>query len=108
SARGRQNSISRMRESLDGQLASSIQQTRKFTVLARSDADSLIEENAATGQSFSFGESDLTLVVTLDDFQDFTQTATFANLGKTATKRVVRFSAVAKLYETKTNKLVES
>lgn len=107
-AEGRKNSLDRMRQALDGQLASALQQTRKFTVLARSDADALIEENNAAGQSFAFGESDLTLVVSLDDFQDHTQTATFATLGKTATKRVVRFSAVAKLYETKTNKLVET
>lgn len=104
----RRNSIDRMSQALDGQLLSALQQTRKFTVLARSDADALVEENAAAGQAFAFGESELTLVVTIDDFQDFTQTATFAAIGKTATKRVIRFSAVAKLYETKTNKLVET
>jgi hypothetical protein len=104
----RRNSIDRMSQALDGQLVSALQQTRKFTVLARSDADALIEENAASGKNFSFGESDLTLVVTIDDFQDFTQTAHFAAINKTATKRVVRFSTVAKLYETKTNKLVET
>jgi hypothetical protein len=108
SANNRKNSIDRMSQALDGQLIAAIQQTRKFTVLARSDSDALIEENAAAGQSFDFGKSDLTLVVTIDDFQDFTQTATFATLGKTATKRVIRFSTVAKLYETKTNKLVET
>lgn len=107
-ANQRRNSIDRMSQALDSQLVSALQQTRKFTVLARSDADALIEENAAAGKSFSFGDSDLTLVVTIDDFQDFTQTATFAAIGKTATKRVIRFSTVAKLYETKTNKLVET
>lgn len=108
SGEGRKNSIDRMSQALDSQLISAIQQTRKFTVLARSDADALIEENAAAGQAFDFGKSDLTLVVTIDDFQDFTQTATFAAIGKTATKRVIRFATVAKLYETKTNKLVET
>ncbi len=104
----RRNSIDRMSQALDGQLLSALQQTRKFTVLARSDADALVEENAAAGQAFAFGDSELTLVITIDDFQDFTQTATFAAIGKTATKRVIRFSTVAKLYETKTNKLVET
>jgi len=104
----RRNSIDRMSQALDGQLIAAIQQTRKFTVLARSDADALIEESAASGQNFDFGKSDLALVVTIDDFQDFIQTATFPSLGITATKRVIRFSAVAKLYETKTNKLVET
>lgn len=107
-ARGRRNSLDRMSQALDSQLLSAIQQTRKFTLLARSDADALIEENAAGGRAFEFGDSDLTLVVTIDDFQDFTQTAHFAAINKTATKRVIRFAAVAKLYETKTNKLVET
>lgn len=104
----RKNSIDRMSQALDSQLISALQQTRKFTLLARSDADALIEENAAAGKSFSFGDSDYTLVVTIDDFQDFTQTAHFAAINKTATKRVIRFATVAKLYETKTNKLVET
>jgi curli biogenesis system outer membrane secretion channel CsgG len=107
-ANNTKNSIDRMSQALDSQLIAAVQQTRKFTVLARSDADALIEENAASGQAFDFGKSDLTLVVTIDDFQDFTQTATFAAIGKTATKRVIRFATVAKLYETKTNKLVET
>jgi curli biogenesis system outer membrane secretion channel CsgG len=107
-AHARKNSLERMSQAFDGQLLAALQQTRKFTVLARSDADALIEENAAAGQTFAFGDSELTLVVSIDDFQDFTQTATFQTLGKTATKRVIRFSAVAKLYETKTNKLVET
>lgn len=104
----RKNSIDRMTQALDGQLISAVQQTRKFTVLARSDADALIEEAGATGKSFSFGDANYLLVVTVDDFQDFIQTATFAALGKTATKRVIRFAAVGKIYETKTNKLIES
>ncbi|NDC75726.1 hypothetical protein EBZ70_10685 [bacterium] len=104
----RRNSIERMTQALDGQLISALQQTRKFTVLARSDSDALVEENAASGKAFQFGQSDLTLVVTIDDFQDFTQSATFAAIGKSATKRVIRFAAVAKLYETKTNKLIET
>jgi curli biogenesis system outer membrane secretion channel CsgG len=104
----RRNSIDRMSQALDGQLVSALQQTRKFTLLARSDADALIEEAAATGRTFDFGDADYLLVVTVDDFQDFIQTAPFASIGKTATKRVIRFSAVAKIYETKTNKLVET
>lgn len=104
----RRNSIERMTGALDGQLMSALQQTRKFTLLARSDADALVEENAASGKAFQFGHSDLTLVVTVDDFQDFTETASFAAIGKSATKRVIRFAAVAKLYETKTNKLIET
>lgn len=105
---GRKNAIDRMSQALDGQLLAALQQTRKFTVLARSDADALIEEAGAAGRAFDFGDAAYLLVVTIDDFQDFTQTATFATVGKTATKRVVRFSAVAKLYESATGKLAET
>jgi curli biogenesis system outer membrane secretion channel CsgG len=104
----RQNSINRMTQALDGQLTSAFQQTRKFSILARSDADALIEEAGATGRTFDFGDADYLLVVTVDDFQDFIQTATFASIGKTATKRVIRFAAVGKLYDAKTNKLIET
>ena len=104
----RKNSINRMTQALDGQLTSAFQQTRKFSILARSDADALIEEAGATGRTFDFGDADYLLVVTVDDFQDFIQTATFASIGKTATKRVIRFAAVGKLYDAKTNKLIET
>jgi hypothetical protein len=104
----RKNSIDRMTEALDGQLISAVQQTRKFTVLARSDADALYDEAHASGKAFSLGDANYLLVVTVDDFQDFIQTVEFKALGKTATKRVIRFSAVGKIYDAKTNKLLES
>ncbi len=107
-ANRRTNSVERMTQALDGQMITALQQTRKFTVLARSDSDALIEEAGANGKTFSYGNADLLVVVTVDDFQDVSQTATFASIGKTATKRVIRFSTVAKIYETKTNKLLES
>jgi curli biogenesis system outer membrane secretion channel CsgG len=101
-------SIARMLEAVDGQIISALQETRKFEVIARSDADALIEEAAAAGRSFDFGEADYLVVVTIDDFQDIVQTANFAAIGKTAEKRLIRFSVVAKIYDAKTSKLIES
>ena len=54
----------------------------------------------------NYDDADYLLVVSVDDFQDAVQTATFAALGKTVTKRVVRFSAVGKIYDAKTNKII--
>lgn len=101
-------SIARMLEAMDGQLIASLQESRKFEVIARSDADALIEEAAAAGRSFDFGEADYLVVVTVDDFQDVVQSAYFAAIGKQAEKRLVRFSVVAKIYDAKTNKLIET
>jgi hypothetical protein len=101
-------SLERMVEALDGQVISAVQQTRKFTLLARSDASSLVEEAAATGKPFSFGEANYLLVVTIDDFQDVVETAKFAALGKEVKRRLIRFSAVGKIYDVKTNKVIET
>jgi len=101
-------SLDRMLEALDGQIVSAVQQTRKFTLLARSDANSLVEEAAATGKPFSFGEANYLLILTVDDFQDLVETAKFASLGKEMRKRQIRFSAVGKIYHVKSNKVIET
>ena len=105
---GKVISMDRMTEALDGQLIAALQSTKKYQILGRSDADALAEEAGATKRAFDFGEADYLLVVTVDDFQDAVQTATFAALGKTVTKRVIRFSAVGKIYDAKTNAVIDS
>ena len=101
-------SLDRMTQAMDGQLIDRLQNTRKFQVIARSDADALIEEAGATGRAFDFGAADYLLVVTIDDFQDIYETANFASLGQSAKRRTIRFSAVGKIYEAATNRLVET
>ena len=103
---GKAISMDRMTEALDSQLIAALESTKKYEILGRSDADALAEEAGATKRAFDFGDSDYLLVVSVDDFQDAVQTATFAALGKTVTKRVVRFSAVGKIYDSKTNKVI--
>jgi len=105
---GRDNSLDRVVQALDSQLIDRLQNTRKFEVIARSDLSSLLKDADATGGGFKVQGVDYLLVTSIDDFQDFEETATFAALGKTATRRVVRFSAVGKIYETQTGKLLES
>ncbi len=110
----------RIKESLDNQLIHAIKATRKFDVIARSDLDKIFKEqdfvnsgsvdstdkNAA--QSFQIAGVKYLLTVAIDDFQDIVETAKFANLGKTATRRTVRVGAVGKVYDSTSGKLLES
>lgn len=102
------NSLERMAQGMDGQLIDRIHNTRKFEVMARSDAAALMEEAGATGEIFDFGDADYLLVVTVDDFQDISETAEFASLGKSVKRRTVRFSAVGKIYGAEKGNLIES
>ena len=110
--------LNRILESLDGQLISAFNTTRKFDVLSRSDLNDIINEqniggsgnvNAKTAAKAGqlLGAKYL-LVATVDDFQDYVETATFEGTGRSATKRVFRFSIVGKIYESSTGKLLES
>ncbi len=78
-------------------------------MVARSDSDALLEEAGATGQNFQLGEADYLIVPSIDDFQDFVETATFGGIGKVVQKRKIRLGMVARIYDLKNgNKLVES
>jgi hypothetical protein len=94
---------------MDGQLISAIQSTRKFQIIARSDLAALQEEGGFTGEGLE-GVSgvDYLLVATIDDFQDIKERVNFSGLGKVAERRTIRLGAVAKIYEAKTGKLLES
>ena len=102
-------SLQRVAEAIDGQVIDSLNGTRKFEVVARSDSDALLEEAGATGQNFQLGEADYLIVPSIDDFQDFVETATFGGIGKVVQKRKIRLGMVARIYDLKNgNKLVES
>ena len=102
-------SLRRVAEAIDGQVIDSLNGTRKFEVVARSDSDALLEEAGATGQNFQLGEADYLIVPSIDDFQDFVETATFGGIGKVVQKRKIRLGMVARIYDVKNgNKLVES
>jgi curli biogenesis system outer membrane secretion channel CsgG len=110
--------LNRIIESLDGQLIDRLNATRKFDVLSRSDLSDVIKEQdlGASGnvdaktaaKAGKLSGAKFLLVATVDDFQDYIEKAAFEGTGQTATKRVFRFSVVAKLYDSATGKLVES
>jgi curli biogenesis system outer membrane secretion channel CsgG len=102
-------SLQRVIEAIDGQTIDALNGTRKFEVVARSDLDALMEESGLTGNALQPGEADYLIVPSVDDFQDFVETATFGGIGKTAQKRRIRLGMVARIYDVANGgKLVES
>ena len=112
--------LGRVVEAIDSELINSFQQTRRFDLFARSDLSAVIaEQNLAgsgnldlndpdTAQAFQLGGVQYLVVTTVTDFQDYEETATFEAIGKTATKRILRIGAIAKIYDTTTGKLLET
>jgi curli biogenesis system outer membrane secretion channel CsgG len=110
--------LGRIIESFDSQLVDRINVTRKFDVVGRKDLSEIIKEQdlGASGnidpktaaQAGKLTGAKYLLVTTVDDFQDYVETATFEGTGRSATKRVFRFSIVGKIYDSTTGKLLES
>lgn len=111
-------SLGRVVEALDGQLIDRVNATRKFQIVARSDFKELVSAQSydASGNvkpetASKIGEltgAKFLLVTSIDDFADFSETATFPGIGKSATKRLIRLSAVGKIWDSSTGKLLES
>lgn len=110
--------LGRIIESLDSQLIDRINATRKFDIVGRSDLAEVIKEQdlGASGnvdaktaaKTGKLTGAKYLLVATVDDFQDYFERAVFEGSGRTATKRVFRFSVVAKIYDSTTGKLLET
>jgi curli biogenesis system outer membrane secretion channel CsgG len=110
--------MGRILESLNSQLISRINATHKFDVVGRSDLGDILHEQAlatssgvasnTAAQSGKLLGAKYLLITTVDDFQDYVETATFAGTGRSAMKRVFRLSVVGKLYDSSTGKLIES
>jgi len=107
-AAGRKLKMDRMTENLNAQLLAAFQTSQKFQLVGRQDAAALAEEDAATGQSFAFGEADYLLVVTVVDFQDVMESKTFPSLGTTVTSRTLRFAGISAIYDARTKVVVET
>ncbi len=117
---GKRVMLDRVLQSLDGQLIDCINTTRKFQVVARSDLNELLREqelaksgnvdlhDKTAAEQFKLAGVKYLLVATIDDFQDYLETATFQGTGRSATKRLIRLSCVGKIYDSTTGKLLES
>lgn len=117
---GKIREMGRMLEAFDGQLIDSINATRKFSVVGRTDlADVLKEQELAdsgnvdlddknTAKAGKLAGAKFLLVTTVDDWEDATERMEFPALRKIGIKRKVRVSAVAKIYDSTTGRLLES
>lgn len=114
----RGEALERVLQSMDSHLVSALGQTRRFTVVARSDWKSVMKEqdfsasgNVDPASAAKIGKAlgaKYVLETTITDFQDYIETARFETIDKTAQKRILRFGAVAKLYDSTSGALVES
>ena len=107
-------------ESMNNQLIDRMHNTRKFKVIARGDLDAIMKEidfsegglvdgmSPGAAKGFMLAGIKYLVVTTVDDFQDYEETLELPALRKTVKKRIIRFSAVTKLYDTTSGALLES
>jgi hypothetical protein len=108
-------SAEQMSQSLMEQFNNSIQATRKFQVVVRSDLNDLITDddkaralNPDKQKGFNLAETKYLTVLTVDDYDDQTQRLDQKLSNTTLTKRTIRLSLITKIYETASGKLLES
>ncbi len=108
-------SAEQMSQSLMEQFNNSIQATRKFQVVVRSDLNDLITDddkaralNPDKQKGFNLAETKYLTVLTVDDYDDQTQRLDQKLSNTTLIKRTIRLSLITKVYETASGKLLES
>jgi len=112
---GKERSLDRVTQAADGQLLDRFHNTRKFELIARSDMGSLMDEqdfqsafSADPAKAFGTVGADYGLVLTIDDFQDRKAMLQSEDGRVLSTKRTVRLSAVAKIYDVERGTLLET
>lgn len=115
---GKKDSIGRVIEAVDSQLIDRVNATRKFEIVGRSDLGAVLKEQELGGsgnvdakgaaKAGKLAGAKYLLVTTVDDFEDSTERMEFKTLNKVGLKRKVRLSAIGKIYESSTGKLLES
>lgn len=108
-------SSEQMSQSLMEQFINSLNATRKFQVVVRTDLKDLITDddksralNPDKQKGFNLAETKYLTVLTVDDYEDQTQRLEQKITNTTLTKRTIRLSLIAKIYETGSGKLLES
>jgi hypothetical protein len=119
-SRGKGQSLARVVEAFDSQLIDRVNSGRKFEIVGRSDlkhqqsevdlaASGIVDANDKNAaQAGKVAGAKYMLVTKLDDFEDSTERMEFKELNKVGLKRKIRISAVGKIYDTSTLKLIES
>lgn len=112
-------SLRRVAESLEQQLIDRVHNTRKFSIVARADLERLLKDqelqsfssdpsDANVAQAFKIAGCQYALFTMIDDFQDLEQVLKGEGGVVLATKRSVRLSVVAKIYDVTTGVLLET
>lgn len=101
-------SLERVVQAFDSQLIDRMHNTRKFEIIARSDLAQILKEADFQNGAFKVSNVDYLLVTTLDDFQDYSEAMVLETTGETLSKRIIRVTAVAKIYDSVSGKLIES
>jgi len=111
--------LERVAESLGQQLIDRVQNTRKFTVVSRSDLKTILKDQELQSvlsdpsdqniaHAFKVAGCQYALIPTIDDFQDLEKELQGDDGAVVAWKRSVRLSVVMKIYDTTSAKLLES
>jgi hypothetical protein len=108
-------SAEQMSQSLMEQFVNGVNATRKFQVVVRGDLKELITDddrarvlNPDKDKGFNLAETKYLTVLTIDDYEDQTQRLEQKITNTTLTKRTVRLSLIAKIYEAASGRLLES
>lgn len=117
---GQGPAIVRAAETIDGQMMDALQNTRKFEIIARTDLEELLrEQSIAKGSIIDPADAkaatpgkvrgiEYLVLTTIDDFVDVDQSTYSQEMQMAASRRVLRMSAVVKVYNTSTGTLLES
>jgi curli biogenesis system outer membrane secretion channel CsgG len=118
-ASGQLHDLAQIVDALDGQLIHALQSTRRFSVIARSDLDELLNEHdvqrligSDPARAFQMAGADYGLVLTLDDYRDQTAMMRSGLPGESdriaRANRVITISLVAKIYRVADGAVLES
>jgi curli biogenesis system outer membrane secretion channel CsgG len=106
------NSMNRVVQSMESQLIDRLHNTRKFKIIARGDLEKVLKEqdlnnalasgsgDAKVAKTFGIAGAKHVVITTVDDFQDLEKKLRGDGGQVIASKRIVRLSAVAKIYKT--------
>ncbi len=112
--------FNRVVEAIDVNLLSAFNDTRKFKIVSRSDLDAVMKEQSLADSGLvSISDSNAAkmgqllgakyiVTVSVDDFQDFIDRASFATLAKSDENRTIRIGAIAKIIDSSTSSILET
>ena len=122
SAAGTLNSLNQILQGAESQMENSIQQTRKFQIVARGDLKTILKEqdladsglvnrlDPNTARSLNLAGARYVAVLSVDGFQDITDRTVFEDqLGETrAERRSIQLSGVVKVFDTTSGTMLTS